>query len=375
MLYVSPLKALTYDVERNLRAPLAGIRRTAAAGRLELPEVRVASRTGDTPADARRQLAKDPPDILVTTPESLYLLLTSQAREALRGVQHVIVDEVHAIAGTKRGAHLALSLERLAALTAAPPQRIGLSATQRPLERIAAFLGGAGPDRSVEIVDAGERKELALEVIVPIDDMARIGETLDLDEVPGGPAAGPEARTLHLAEHPSAPARADPGASVDPGLRQLATPRRTTRRSAQRAGRGGAGARPPRQHRPRAAAADRGGAQGRPPAGPDRDQQPGARDRHGCDRPRRPDRGAAIGRIRPAADRAGRPPGGRAVDRQDLPEVPRRPGRGGGGGAPHARRGDRGDAHPAQPARRAGAADRGHGRHGSAGGSTTSTRW
>jgi ATP-dependent helicase Lhr and Lhr-like helicase len=194
VLYVSPLKALTYDVERNLRAPLAGIRRTAQRAGLELPEVRVASRTGDTPAEARRQLAKDPPDILVTTPESLYLLLTSRAREALRGVQHVIVDEVHAIAGTKRGAHLALSLERLAALTASPPQRIGLSATQRPLERIAAFLGGAGPDRSVAIVDAGERKALALEVIVPVDDMARMGETLDLDEVPGGPAAGPEAR-------------------------------------------------------------------------------------------------------------------------------------------------------------------------------------
>ena len=148
VLYVSPLKALTYDVERNLRAPLAGIRRTAEREGMELPEVRVASRTGDTPADARRQLVKDPPDILVTTPESLYLMLTSQAREALRGVEHVIVDEVHAIAGTKRGAHLALSLERLAALTEQPPQRIGLSATQRPLEAIAAFLGGVGEDRA-----------------------------------------------------------------------------------------------------------------------------------------------------------------------------------------------------------------------------------
>ena len=194
VLYVSPLKALAYDVERNLRAPLAGIRRTAERAGQELPEVRVASRTGDTPAEARRQLVKDPPDILVTTPESLYLLLTSQAREALRGVEHVIVDEVHAIAGTKRGAHLALSLERLSALTATPPQRIGLSATQRPLERIAAFLGGDGPDREVEIVDAGARKELRLEVIVPVADMSRIGESLDLDEAPGGPAAGPEAR-------------------------------------------------------------------------------------------------------------------------------------------------------------------------------------
>ncbi|HTE67025.1 MAG TPA: DEAD/DEAH box helicase, partial [Candidatus Binatia bacterium] len=194
VLYVSPLKALAYDVERNLRAPLAGIRRTAERAGIELPEVRVGSRTGDTPADVRRQLAKDPPDILVTTPESLYLLLTSQAREALRGVEHVIVDEVHAIAGTKRGAHLALSLERLAALTNTPPQRIGLSATQRPLEAVAAFLGGAGPDRSVEIVDAGERKALELEVVVPVEDMSRMGEELEPEEMPGGPAAAPDGR-------------------------------------------------------------------------------------------------------------------------------------------------------------------------------------
>jgi Lhr-like helicase len=192
VLYVSPLKALAYDVERNLRAPLAGIRRTAERLGDPLAEVRVASRTGDTPADARRELAKHPPDILVTTPESLYLLLTSQAREILRGVEHVIVDEVHAIAGTKRGAHLALSLERLAALTGSDPQRIGLSATQRPLDAIGAFLGGAG--RDVEIVDAGARKELDLEVIVPVDDMARMGDAIELDEAPGGPSAGPEAR-------------------------------------------------------------------------------------------------------------------------------------------------------------------------------------
>ncbi|MGZ8563320.1 MAG: DEAD/DEAH box helicase, partial [Candidatus Limnocylindria bacterium] len=192
VLYVSPLKALTYDVERNLRAPLAGIRRTADRLGVIVPEIRVGSRTGDTPADARRQLVKTPPDILVTTPESLYLLLTSQAREILRGVEHVIVDEVHAIAATKRGSHLALSLERLSHLADADPQRIGLSATQRPLSAIAAYLGGT--DRAVEIVDAGARKPLDLEVIVPVDDMARMGEVLDVDEAPGGPAAGPEAR-------------------------------------------------------------------------------------------------------------------------------------------------------------------------------------
>ena len=192
VLYVSPLKALTYDVERNLRAPLAGIRRTAERLGVEAPEIEVASRTGDTPADARRRLAKTPPDILVTTPESLYLLLTSQARETLRGVEHVIVDEVHAIAATKRGSHLALSLERLSHLAGRDPQRIGLSATQRPLSAIAGFLGGTG--REVEIVDAGARKDLDLEVIVPVNDMARMGEAMDVDEAPGGPAAGPEAR-------------------------------------------------------------------------------------------------------------------------------------------------------------------------------------
>ncbi|HEY4754212.1 MAG TPA: DEAD/DEAH box helicase, partial [Candidatus Limnocylindrales bacterium] len=112
-LYISPLKALAYDVERNLRAPLAGIALAAQRLGLEPPRITIASRTGDTPAEARRDIVKHPPDILVTTPESLYLLLTSQAREILRGVEHVIVDEVHAVAGTKRGAHLALSLERL----------------------------------------------------------------------------------------------------------------------------------------------------------------------------------------------------------------------------------------------------------------------
>ncbi|MDQ2941933.1 MAG: DEAD/DEAH box helicase, partial [Chloroflexota bacterium] len=201
VLYVSPLKALTYDVERNLRAPLAGIRRIAERLGVSVPEISVASRTGDTPADARRQLVKRPPDILVTTPESLYLLLTSQAREILRGVEHVIVDEVHAMAGTKRGAHLAISLERLSALTKREPQRIGLSATQRPLSAIAAFLGGVG--REVEVVDAGSLKQLDLEVIVPVEDMSRMGEAIDPADAPGGPAAAPEARhSIWPAIHP-----------------------------------------------------------------------------------------------------------------------------------------------------------------------------
>ena len=133
VLYVSPLKALAVDVERNLRAPLTGIRHTASRLGTELPEVRVGVRSGDTSAADRRKMVTAPPDVMITTPESLFLMLTSQAREALRGVQTVIVDEVHAVAGTKRGAHLGVSLERLDALLDKPAQRIGLSATVRPV--------------------------------------------------------------------------------------------------------------------------------------------------------------------------------------------------------------------------------------------------
>jgi ATP-dependent Lhr-like helicase len=152
VLYVSPLKALAVDVERNLRAPLTGIRQTADRLGVPVPDIRVGVRSGDTPAPERRRLATTPPDILNTTPESLFLMLTSQAREALRGVETVIVDEVHAVAGTKRGAHLALSLERLDALLDEPAQRIGLSATVRPVEEVARFLGGVQP---VEVVAPG----------------------------------------------------------------------------------------------------------------------------------------------------------------------------------------------------------------------------
>ncbi len=212
-LYISPLKALTYDVERNLRAPLAGIALAAQRLDLEPPRITIASRTGDTPQDERRDLVRHPPDILVTTPESLYLLLTSQAREILRGVEQVIVDEVHAIAGTKRGAHLALSLERLERLRAgavpagerprpAPADRPA-ARPSGPLETIARFLGGAGAGREVAIVDAGTRKPLELQVVVPVEDMARLGEVLPLDEQPGGPVIGGESRTsIWPAIHP-----------------------------------------------------------------------------------------------------------------------------------------------------------------------------
>ncbi|MDT7713503.1 MAG: ATP-dependent helicase Lhr and Lhr-like helicase, partial [Pseudonocardiales bacterium] len=194
VLYVSPLKALAVDVERNLRAPLAGIR--AAARRLGQPEpdITVGMRTGDTPAEARRAFARTPPDILVTTPESLFLLLTSAARESLRGVRTVIVDEVHAVAGTKRGAHLALSLERLDALLTEPAQRIGLSATVRPVEEVSTFLAGGRP---VRVVQPRNQKTVQVTVEVPVEDMSRLGEPVDptgAGEVSGS-AAGPERRT------------------------------------------------------------------------------------------------------------------------------------------------------------------------------------
>ena len=180
LLYLSPLKALGYDVERNLSGPLSGIRAVAARQGVELPELSVAVRTGDTPQRDRQRMLRTPPDILITTPESLYLLLTSRGRDLLEGVRSVIVDEIHAVAATKRGAHLALSLERLERLAGAeePVQRIGLSATQRPLSEVARFLGGQdaeGKPRPVTIVDAGTRKELDLRVQVPVDDMRELG--------------------------------------------------------------------------------------------------------------------------------------------------------------------------------------------------------
>ncbi len=169
LLYVSPLKALNYDVERNLRGPLAGLRSTLTVG----------VRTGDTSQRDRQRMLRTPPDILITTPESLFLLLTSQGRAMLRSVETVIVDEVHAVAGTKRGAHLALSLERLERITDGPIQRIGLSATQRPLEEIGRFVSGGRP---IELVDAGIRKELDLEVVVPLDDMRELDTRSELSQ-------------------------------------------------------------------------------------------------------------------------------------------------------------------------------------------------
>jgi len=238
VLYVSPLKALAVDIERNLRAPLAGIaNRAVARGDPHRMPV-IAVRTGDTPAIERARFQRDPADILITTPESLYLLLTSNAREALRGVDTVIIDEIHALVPTKRGVHFALSLERLERLRdrrRGPLQRIGLSATQRPLDEVARFLGGSehpqtnAPDmdgtsapggyadavihdefssegtaapifRPVTIVDTSAKKRLDLTIEVPVEDMARLGQP---EEIPSGPASqGTVRSTIWTAIHP-----------------------------------------------------------------------------------------------------------------------------------------------------------------------------
>ncbi|HET9758849.1 MAG TPA: DEAD/DEAH box helicase, partial [Nocardioidaceae bacterium] len=198
VLYVSPLKALAVDVERNLRAPLTGIRHTSDRLGVPAPDITVGLRSGDTSAADRRRLGTTPPDILITTPESLFLMLTSQARESLRGVETVIVDEVHAVAGTKRGAHLALSLERLDELLEQPAQRIGLSATVRPVEEVARFLGGSRP---VEVVAPGSTKQWDLKVVVPVEDMTELALAAAVDEVPEGSAAGSTERRGSIWPH------------------------------------------------------------------------------------------------------------------------------------------------------------------------------
>ena len=235
VLYVSPLKALAVDVERNLRAPVAGIANLAASRNEPYRVPAALVRTGDTPSAERARFVREPADILITTPESLYLMLTGRARHALASVETVIVDEIHALVPTKRGAHLALSLERLQAVVDRPLQRIGLSATQRPLDEVARFLGGAerrrggrraspgrrDPDgqkmtaglhdefasartevayRPVTIVDARQPKRLELKVEVPVEDLARLAKPLD---VPSGPAAqGPVTPSIWSSIHP-----------------------------------------------------------------------------------------------------------------------------------------------------------------------------
>jgi ATP-dependent Lhr-like helicase len=236
VLYVSPLKALAVDVERNLRAPIAGI--AAAAGRrgaaFRTPAVGI--RSGDTPSAERARMARTPPDILITTPESLYLMLTSEARAVLASVDTVIVDEIHSVAASKRGAHLFVSLERLERLRGkerAPLQRIGLSATQRPLEEIARLLGGGEisgkkeiwKPRPVEIVDAGSRKAFDLKVEVPVEDMARLGELEEIPPAFAKPASAGEARSGPAA---AGPKRRSIWPSIHPRLVELIRAHRST---------------------------------------------------------------------------------------------------------------------------------------------------
>ncbi|MGM0931354.1 MAG: DNA glycosylase AlkZ-like family protein [Actinomycetota bacterium] len=194
VLYISPLKALGVDVERNLRAPLIGITQTAKRLDLPAPSITVGVRSGDTPANERRRLLTHPPDILITTPESLFLMLTSKARETLASVDTVIIDEVHAVAGTKRGAHLALTLERLDAVSTRPAQRIGLSATVEPLDTVARFLGGNAP---VEIVAPPAKKSWDLTVTVPVEDMTALASPSQ-EEL--GPGAQPASIWPHVEE-------------------------------------------------------------------------------------------------------------------------------------------------------------------------------
>ncbi len=212
ILYVSPLKALAHDIERNLRSPLAGITQTAERLRVPFRGLETAMRTGDTPASERARMLRRPPDLLITTPESLYLMLTSGAREMLRSVDTVIVDEIHAVAPTKRGAHLFLSLERLEALRpkdAPPLQRIGLSATQRPIEEVARLLGGmhANADgafvpRPVAIADARAEKQIELKIEVPVDDMTQLGASERPGAIRGDSKEGGPPRSIWTSIHP-----------------------------------------------------------------------------------------------------------------------------------------------------------------------------
>ena len=225
VLYISPLRALAFDVEKNLRAPIQGARLAAERLGTEFLEPVVGLRTGDTSAKERQSLIRRPPDLLITTPESLYLMLTSSARETLAGVETVIIDEIHALATTKRGAHLMLSLERLEEVTTRPPQRIGLSATQRPLEEVARFLGGftaPNQQRPVTIIDAGIRKTLEIDVVVPVEDMGDLGREVGPQplELRSGPASS--------AMSPGPPQRTSIWPSIYPKILELILAHRTT---------------------------------------------------------------------------------------------------------------------------------------------------
>src|SRR5262245_24014161 len=216
VVYVSPLKALAVDIERNLRAPLTGMQHAATRLGLPQPRIEVAMRTGDTPAEERRKFGTRPPDILITTPESLFLILTSRARDQLVGVETVIVDEVHAVAATKRGAHLALTLERLDALLDQPAQRIGLSATVRPVAEVARFLGGTRP---VTVVQPPAEKTIDLQVVVPVPDLTELGDSRS-PAAPSGPAGQPPPPPDLLTEQSADAADSTRNASIWPHVEE-----------------------------------------------------------------------------------------------------------------------------------------------------------
>ena len=305
-------------------------------------------------------MLRHPPDILITTPESLYLLLTSQGREMLASVETLIVDEVHAVAGTKRGAHLALS-------PGAPRAPAGQADAAHRAVRNAAPDGGDRPLRRRRAPDPARRRRRAQGARPPRHRPGRGPARAALERRPLLPGAGGRAgdgrrhgarRPLDLAvDLPGAPPPRR-GAPLDDRLRQQPPPRRATRAPAQRARREAGRARPPRLARARAAGRDRGAAEARRDPLPRRDVEPRARHRHGRRRPRRPGREPEIRRARAAADRTCGPRARRRLEGPHLPEVPRRPARVGRGRPAHAGGRDRGDGDPAQPARRARAADR-----------------
>ncbi|GGX59592.1 ATP-dependent helicase [Streptomyces hiroshimensis] len=257
VLYVSPLKALAVDVERNLRSPLTGIRQAAVRLGLPEPEVRVGIRSGDTPPAERRALVNRPPDILITTPESLFLMLTSAARDALAGVETVILDEVHAVAGTKRGAHLALSLERLDALLPRPARRIGLSATVRPVGEVARYLS---PQRRVEIVQPPSGKEFDLSVVVPVQDLGELGASPVQD---GGDGKDRPSIWPHVEERIADLVQAHRSTIVFANSRRLAE--RLCNRLNEIAYERATGAPLPEHHSPAELMAESGAAKGAPP--------------------------------------------------------------------------------------------------------------
>ncbi|MFH8289919.1 ATP-dependent helicase [Streptomyces sp. NPDC018059] len=261
VLYVSPLKALAVDVERNLRSPLTGIRQEAVRLGMPEPEVRVGIRSGDTPAAERRALATRPPDILITTPESLFLMLTSATREALTGIETVILDEVHAVAGTKRGAHLALSLERLDELLPKPARRIGLSATVRPVDEVARYLS---PKRKVEIVQPPSGKEFDLSVVVPVEDLGELGGSPVADSGDGGgPAAERPSIWPHVEERITDLVQAHRSTIVFANSRRLAE--RLCNRLNEIAYERATGEALPEDHSPAELMAESGSAKGAPP--------------------------------------------------------------------------------------------------------------